>query len=141
MAHFWTGGEDALNQHLFKVTSAHHPPWFFAGWARFHLGEFWRIAASKATTVGHIQRSHLQAATTSCPLDAVLTGLGVVIEPLVKRGILARLESRSLAEIRDVLLPGLVSGQIRVRKTEFFASSNKTQEIFYDEFYGGGFKK
>ena len=118
MAQFWTGGEGALNQHLFKVTSGHYPPWFFAGWVRFHLDEFRRIAASKATTMGHIQRSHLQAATASCPPDAALTGLGAVMEPLVKRGILARLESRSLAEIRDVLLPKLMSGGICLREAE-----------------------
>ena len=118
MAQFWTGGEGALNQHLFKVTSDQYPPWFFAGWVQFHLDEFRRIAASKATTMGHIQRSHLQAAMASCPPDGVLMGLGAVIEPLVKRGILARLESRTLAEIRDVLLPGLVSGGIRLCEAE-----------------------
>ncbi|MYF36338.1 MAG: restriction endonuclease subunit S [Synechococcus sp. SB0678_bin_12] len=118
MAQFWTGGEGALNQHLFKVTSDHYPTWFFAGWVRFHLDEFRRIAASKATTMGHIQRSHLQAATASCPPDADLTGLGAVIDPLVKRGILARLESRTLAEIRDVLLPELVSGKLQVQNME-----------------------
>ena len=118
MAQFWTGGEGTLNQHLFKVTSDQYPPWFFAGWVQFHLDEFRRIAASKATTMGHIQRSHLQAAMVSCPPDGVLMGLGAVIEPLVKRGILARLESRTLAEIRDVLLPGLVSGGIRLCEAE-----------------------
>ncbi|HBP52985.1 MAG TPA: type I restriction endonuclease subunit S [Synechococcus sp. UBA8638] len=141
MAQFWTGGEGALNQHLFKVTSDHYPPWFFAGWVQFHLDEFRRIAASKATTMGHIQRSHLQAAMASCPPDAALTGLGTVIELLVKRGILARLESRSLAEIRDVLLPGLMSGQIQVHKTECFTSSNQIQRISCDEFHSGGPKK
>lgn len=80
-----------------------------------YLDELQRIAASKATTMGHIQRSHLQAATASCPPDAALTGLGAVIEPLAKRGILAQLESRALAEIRDLLLPQLMSGGICIQ--------------------------
>ena len=107
-----------MNQHLFKVTSDQHPPWFFARWVCFHLDEFQRIAASKATTIGHIQHSHLQAATASCPPDGALMGLVAVIEPLVGRGILARLESRSLAKMRDLLLPKLVSGDLRVSKAK-----------------------
>ena len=118
MAQFWTEGEGALNQHLFKVTSDQYPPWFFAGWVRFHMGEFQRIAASKATTMGHIQRSHLQAATVSCPPDAAVAGLDAVIKPLVRRGVSARVESRSLAKVRDLLLPKLMSGEIRVREGE-----------------------
>lgn len=118
MAEFWTEGEGALNQHLFKVTSDQYPPWFFAGWVQFHLDGFQRIAASKATTMGHIQRSHLQAALASCPPDDAVAGLGAVIEPLVRRGVSARVESRSLAKIRDRLLPNLMSGGIRVREGE-----------------------
>ena len=37
MAKFWTEGEGALNQHLFKVTSEHYPPWFYANWVYRHL--------------------------------------------------------------------------------------------------------
>ena len=68
--------------------------------------------------MGHIQRSHLQAALASCPPDSTLMGLGAVVEPLVRRAILARLESRSLAKIRDRLLPNLMSGGIRIREGE-----------------------
>ena len=118
MAQFWTEGEGALNQHLFKVTSDQYPPWFFAGWVRFHLDGFQRIAASKATTMGHIQRSHLQAALASCPPDDTLIGLGALVESLVRRGVSASMESRSLAKVRDLLLPKLMSGEIRVREGE-----------------------
>ena len=121
MAEFWTEGEGAVNQHLFKVTSDQYPPWFFAGWVRFHLDEFQRIAASKATTMGHIQRSHLQAALASCPPDAAVAGLGAVIEPLVRRGVSASMESRSLAKVRDLLLPRLMSGGIRIHGIDSFA--------------------
>lgn len=129
MAQFWTGGEGALNQHLFKVTSDQYPPWFFAGWIRFHLDEFRRIAAAKATTMGHIQRSHLQAATATCPPDAALMGLGAVVEPLVSRAILIGLESRALAKIRDLLLPKLVSGGIRIREAEKVMEVMEVMEV------------
>jgi type I restriction enzyme S subunit len=63
LAKFWTEGEGALNQHLFKVTSDKYPSWFFSQWVHHHLEEFQAIAASKATTMGHIQRGHLRV----CP--------------------------------------------------------------------------
>jgi len=63
---FWFGGKGALNQHLFKVTSAHFPSWFCFLWIRQHLPDFRAIAAGKATTMGHIQRRHLQEAKSSC---------------------------------------------------------------------------
>ena len=50
----WCGGEGALNQHLFKVTSAEVPKWFYYLWTRQHVPAFQQIAASKATTMGHI---------------------------------------------------------------------------------------
>ena len=33
----WTGGDGALNQHLFKVTSAEYPKWLYYHWVREHL--------------------------------------------------------------------------------------------------------
>lgn len=126
MAQFWTGGEGTLNQHLFKVTSDHYPPWFFAGWVRFHLDEFRRIAASKATTMGHIKRSHLSDAMASCPPDAILLGLGAVIEPLVKREILSRLESRVLAEIQTCCF------QNSCLEESASARANRSQEMSHE---------
>ena len=120
LAKFWTEGDGALNQHLFKVTSDRYPNWFFAEWVQVHLEEFQRIAAFKATTMGHIQRGHLQAAMTNCPPDDVLAALGHTISPLVERGIQVDLESRTLAAIRDTLLPQLISGNLRVRDAETY---------------------
>jgi type I restriction enzyme, S subunit len=120
LAKFWTEGDGALNQHLFKVTSDRYPDWFFAEWVQVHLEEFQRIAAFKATTMGHIQRGHLQAAMTNCPPDDVLAALGPTISPLVERGIQVDLESRTLAAIRDTLLPQLISGNLRVRDAETY---------------------
>ena len=67
MIDFWTNGEGALNQHLFKVTSEVYPKWFYFYWTKFHLDEFIKIAESKATTMGHIQRKHLTEAKVVVP--------------------------------------------------------------------------
>ena len=114
LAKFWTEGDGALNQHLFKVTSHRFPTWFFSQWVYHHLEEFRAIAASKATTMGHIQRRHLKDAATICPPDEVLSILGQAVGPLVDRIIENELENRTLAQTRDLLLPKLMSGEIRV---------------------------
>lgn len=118
LAKFWTEGEGALNQHLFKVTSDRYPAWFFSHWVHHHLENFQMIAASKATTMGHIQRGHLKEAMTICPPDEALSTFGQTFSPLVKRSILNELEARSLAQTRDLLLPKLMSGEISVADAE-----------------------
>ena len=120
LAKFWTEGEGALNQHLFKVTSERYPMWFVSNWVHHHLEEFQAIAASKATTMGHIQRGHLKAAMTLCPPDDVLERLGLVIAPLVEQSIHNELEARNLAQLRDTLLPKLISGELRIEDAETF---------------------
>lgn len=120
LAKFWTEGEGALNQHLFKVTSERYPMWFVSHWVHHHLEEFQAIAASKATTMGHIQRGHLKAALTLCPPDDVLERLGVVMAPLVEQAIHNELESRHIAQLRDTLLPKLISGELRIADAEKF---------------------
>ncbi|MAM40305.1 MAG: restriction endonuclease [Erythrobacter sp.] len=122
LAKFWTGGEGALNQHLFKVTSNSYPAWFFSEWVQHHLEEFQIIAASKATTMGHIQRGHLKAAKTICPPDHVIKRMGDMMAPLTDRIIQNELESRTLARTRDLLLPRLMSGELRLAEAERLAS-------------------
>lgn len=120
LAKFWTEGEGALNQHLFKVTSERYPMWFVSHWVHHHLDEFQAIAASKATTMGHIQRGHLKAAMTLCPSGDALERLGVAMAPLVEQSIHNELESRRLAQLRDTLLPKLLSGELRIAEVERF---------------------
>ncbi len=114
MAKVWTEGDGALNQHLFKVSSTGYPQWFYAAWVEHHLPEFQRIAASKATTMGHIQRGHLTSAMTVCPPQPTLNVMATVLAPLWERRIHNDLGNRTLAETRDYLLPRLMSGEVRV---------------------------
>lgn len=110
----WCGGRGALNQHLFKVTSRDHPKWFYYHWVHHHLPEFRAIAAGKATTMGHIQRGHLHDALVVVPPSHLMEHAEGVFTPLIEKFILNRLESHNLASIRDMLLPKLLSGEIRV---------------------------
>ena len=67
LVELWCGGKGALNQHLFKVTSAKAPKWFCFQWLRYYLPDFQAIAADKATTMGHIRRHHLTEALVVVP--------------------------------------------------------------------------
>lgn len=76
LAKFWTGGEGALNQHLFKVTSSRYPMWFCSQWVYHHLEEFQAIAASKATTMGHIPTGASEAGDGHLPARRCARGVG-----------------------------------------------------------------
>ncbi len=110
----WCGGEGALNQHLFKVSSVDYPKWFYFFWTRHHLPHFQQIAASKATTMGHIQRKHLTEAKVVVPTDTVMRAANEVFEPLLGQLITNALQAQTLATLRDTLLPRLISGQLRL---------------------------
>jgi type I restriction enzyme S subunit len=110
----WTGGRGALNQHLFKVTSKQWPKWLHYLWVEHHLPSFQAIAASKATTMGHIQRHHLSEAMTVLGSPDVMAAADAMIGPLLDRCLANSLEARTLAMTRDLLLPRLMSGELRV---------------------------
>jgi type I restriction enzyme S subunit len=116
----WAGGKGALNQHLFKVTSVRFPKWFYYFWIHEHLPEFRVIAADKATTMGHIQRHHLTQAKVIVPKAAIMAVVDAISGPLFNQMLQLRIESRTIAALRDALLPKLISGEIRVKDAERF---------------------
>jgi type I restriction enzyme S subunit len=119
----WCGGEGALNQHLFKVTSESFPKWFYFFWTRHHLADFRQTAASKATTMGHIQRGHLTAAKVCIPTASVLDAATSVLGPIVEMLIENSLQAQTLATLRDTLLPRLISGQLRLPEAAVLCES------------------
>ncbi|MDA8417136.1 MAG: restriction endonuclease subunit S [Betaproteobacteria bacterium] len=114
----WCGGEGALNQHLFKVTSKDYPKWFYYFWTKHHLVSFQQTAASKATTMGHIQRKHLTEAKVVAPPIEIIQAISVYFAPLLERWITNELKAQTLATLRDTLLPRLISGQLRLPDAE-----------------------
>lgn len=111
---FWCGGDGALNQHLFKVTSEQVPKWFYYLATRHFLPAFREIAAHKATTMGHIQRKHLTEARLALPPVRLVEQLGAVVAPLLERRIANSIQARQLSTLRDALLPRLISGKLRL---------------------------
>ncbi|SDW25908.1 type I restriction enzyme, S subunit [Nitrosomonas eutropha] len=114
----WNGGRGALNQHLFKVTSNEVPKWFYFFATRHHLSDFRTIAAGKATTMGHIQRKHLTDARIAVAPMESMKKFDAVIAPQFDQLVSNVQQSRSLAQLRDTLLPKLISGELRVSDAE-----------------------
>lgn len=116
----WNGGRGALNQHLFKVTSNEVPKWFYFFATRQHLSDFRAIAAGKATTMGHIQRKHLTDARIAVAPPESMERFDAVIASQFDQLVSNAQQSRSLAQLRDTLLPKLISGELRVQDAEGF---------------------
>lgn len=114
----WCGGEGALNQHLFKVSSDTHPKWFYYLWTKYHLESFRQTAASKATTMGHIQRCHLSKAKVVEPPKQFISAADEYFAPLLECWISNALQAQTLATLRDTTLPRLISGQLRLPEAE-----------------------
>lgn len=110
----WTQGQGALNQHLFKVTSEKYPKWFYYFWTKQYLPEFRHIAAGKATTMGHIQRHNLSESEVLIPDEKSLKEMNKTMEPILEQYISLKLENNKLSKIRDLILPKLMNGEIRV---------------------------
>lgn len=110
----WVGGPAGLNQHLFKVSSQHYPKWFYYYWTKHHLIRFIAIAADKATTMGHINKSHLSESKVIIPPQKELSLLSSIINPILEEIISKGKENEKIKELRDNLLSKLLSGEIEL---------------------------
>jgi len=118
MVDIWCGGRAALNQHLFKVSSSRYPKWLYYKYTTHHLIEFQRIAEAKAVTMGHIKREHLSQAKCLIPAAETVHAFTPFFEPVLNKIISNRLETRKVENIRDTLLPKLLSGEITLPEAE-----------------------
>ncbi len=120
----WFRPEAIVNQHIFKVIPASRfATWFVHGHLLRLLPWYRQVAAGKATTMGHIQRYHLDEPVL-VPDEQTLTRLDAVCRPLWELALAAERESLVLAELRDTLLPKLLMGELRVGDVEKLASAS-----------------
>ena len=112
MVKVWCGGKCGLNQHLFVVNPKDYPQWFVYNWTKYHLDNFIRIAKDKAVTMGHIKRGELDKAKVVVPNIEDLQSIDSLMTPIFEQTISNEIESRRLAELRDMLLPKLMSGEL-----------------------------
>lgn len=115
--HRWFRPEGIVNQHIFKVIPTTAPMWVVKGALDRKIEDFRAIAADKATTMGHIQRRHLDE-LVSVPRNEAIQRFDGAMIGLWKRALAAEQESLRLAQMRDALLPALMSGRLRVKDAE-----------------------
>ena len=114
----WFRPSGIVNQHIFKVMPTNgYPLWCLHGLVERKLDEFKAIAADKTTTMGHIQRHHLDE-RVEVPARSVIDCWDDLMSGLWSGSLRAEQESLTLANIRDALLPQLMSGRLRVKDAE-----------------------
>lgn len=117
----WVSGVGALNQHLFKVTGKQISNLLSYFYTKASLRTFQAIASEKATSMGHIQRSHLSDEKYAIPSKDCIEKLSPFIESLVKQKIQALESNNELKILLERLIPGLIQNEISV-PSELIAS-------------------
>ncbi len=116
--HRWFREERIVNQHIFKVVPQNGTPtWLMYQALQAKLAAFRAIAADKATTMGHIQRKYLEE-PVHLPSETAIATVDPITTSLWDRALAAEQESLILTELRDTLLPELMSGRMRVTNAE-----------------------
>ncbi|WP_146197107.1 restriction endonuclease subunit S [Serinibacter arcticus] len=120
--HRWFRDPAIVNQHIFKVIPDRGSPMWLVNQAlRAKLDDFKATAADKATTMGHIQRRHLDE-LVRIPGPSDIAAFDAAMSGLWSRALAAEQESLRLAATRDALLPALMSGRLTIRDAERLVS-------------------
>ena len=116
----WFGGEGWLNQHIFKLNftkgQSEHFTYFLLKQMKPLLV---RTAQQKQTTgLGHITVADMKRIKIPYPSPELLSAFSENIEPLYSRSSNTVRESKTLADLRDTLLPKLLSGELSATGAE-----------------------
>ncbi len=115
--HIWKGPTSLLNQRVCNFRPKANIPMAFLAEALIEpLATFER--GKVGTTVIHLGKSDIDTFNLIWPGDQVLRAFGALTTPLLERSVANSLESRTLVATRDLLLPKLMSGEIRVKDAE-----------------------
>jgi len=110
----WFKDEAIVNQHIFKVLPGAHPVWLCWFHISQALEDFQDIAAGKATTMGHITKDHLERRKVIDLGENEISQLAENVEPLWEYQLQIGREIEKLLEMRNFILPKLISGEIQI---------------------------
>ncbi|SLN76328.1 Type I restriction modification DNA specificity domain protein [Roseisalinus antarcticus] len=116
----WSGGKAWLNQHIFAVreTEKRSKP-FLHAMLKFLKPEFAELAHNKQTTgLGHVTKADMQRMLICIAPETAHQAFDKLVAPIFDRAFLLQTESRTLTQTRDLLLPRLMSGELRVAEAE-----------------------
>src|SRR5690554_6969992 len=116
----WFGGKGWLNQHIFKLSFESEDDKIFT----FYLLKFLKpllieTAKQKQTTgLGHITVADMKRIQTVSPSPMVLREFCYMVSPMFNKSSSLDIENMQLSQLRDSLLPKLLSGEIDLTKIE-----------------------
>lgn len=114
----WQGERGVLNQRCCKFTSK------FEGISNFYIlflikPELEYVQSYKTgTTVSHLGKSDIDRFVFITPPLNIVLAFSEIVNPMLKEMVNRAKESRRLAELRDTLLPKLMSGELKVNEIE-----------------------
>jgi type I restriction enzyme S subunit len=116
----WTRGAGLLNQYIFKVIPNTGAQKHFAYYLFKHLRPtLIEIARNKQTTgLGHVTIADMKQLLVCRPPDPVIHAFDRIVGPLFNRYFSGEMESDTISDLRDTLLPKLISGDLRVSDAE-----------------------
>jgi type I restriction enzyme S subunit len=119
----WISGEAWLNQHIFAVRpNGKRSQAYLYTMLKVLRNDFAEIARNKQTTgLGHVTRQDLIHLKVTVANENIEMALEELLGPLHVRFTHNLRESGTLATTRDLLLPKLMSGEIRVKDAEKIA--------------------
>ena len=111
-SYLWGGVDSWLNQRVcvFKPRAGFSSPFVLHSIVGLLAGV---EATETATTVIHLGKNDIDRFKIVVPAEPILTVFGQLAEPLFHRIVVAKQEARTLAALRDTLLPKLISGELR----------------------------
>ena len=116
----WFGSEGWLNQHIFKINTTSREQtvlvWLIL---KYLKPELIRIAKNKQTTgLGHVTVADMKRLFVVWPDDKIMKVFGSLAIPIYEKHSAHIMESNTLAQLRDTLLPRLLSGELSVKKAK-----------------------
>jgi type I restriction enzyme S subunit len=116
----WLHGKAWLNQHIFKVVPHEpHDRSFVLLMLKYLNPVFSEIARDKQTTgLGHVTVADLKRLQIAKPDNEILFAWNEIVDPIIERSYLVMQKANTLSQLRDTLLPRLISGQLRLPEAE-----------------------
>ena len=116
----WSYDDAWLNQHIFKVVPAGSEERAFVLLAlKYFKPVFTELARNKQTTgLGHVTVADLKRLQIVKPTPQILAAWNEVVAPVIDRAFTMIQQAQTLAQLRDTLLPKLISGQLRLPEAE-----------------------
>jgi type I restriction enzyme S subunit len=113
-----TSQPSQTNQQINSVVPTNKSAIFYCYFALRRLADEIRARGSGGSVFSNLNKGQFAALPVLIPLQELVINYQQLVEGLFKKLLTNEKESRTLATIRDTLLPKLMSGEIRVKEAE-----------------------